>query len=132
MKSHKGVSPRNNSGNRQAVFLWGLIGLFICVAAIGWLPQPPSNEEMGGDLGRAYDWISAGFGRNGLWWTPAYLMGHSMSVFAVAFISQLCMTIFIFIGNLLAAIDNSILERYEIKSIVQVFDGFNTLQIFKR
>ena len=103
MKSSKGVSPRDKSERRQAVFLWGLIGLFICVAAIGWLPQSPSNEEMGGDLGRAYDWISAGFGRNGLWWTPAYLMGHSMSVFAVAFISQLFMTIFIFLGNLFHA-----------------------------
>jgi protein-tyrosine phosphatase len=30
----------------------------------------------------------------------------------------------IFIGNLLAAIDDSILDKYEIKSIVQVFDGF--------
>ena len=103
MKRSEGVSSRDSSGRRQVVFLWGLIGLFVCVAAIGWLPQPPSNEEMGGDLGRVSDWLTAGFTKNGLWWTPAYLMGHSMSVFAVACVSQFFMTAFICLGTLLNA-----------------------------
>ena len=91
-KHTKGVKP-----------LWALVGLFVLAAAIGWLPQPPSHEEMFGDTGRTFDWLSAGLKRNGLWWTPAYLMGHSMSVFAVAFISQFWMTIFTGFGYLLGA-----------------------------
>ena len=97
------MSAKFKRGESQGVYLWWLIGLFILLAAIGWIPQPPSHEEMFGDTGRTFDWLASGLNRNGLWWTPAYLMGHSLSVFAVAFFSQLFMTIFMWFGSLFHA-----------------------------
>ena len=97
------MSAKFKEGKNQGGYLWWVIGLFVLLAGLGWLPQPPSHEEMYGDTGRVFDWLASGLNRNGLWWTPAYLMGHSLSVFAVAFVSQLWMTIFIGLGILFGA-----------------------------
>ena len=99
-ESSKDVIVKSKVNWGQAKFLWCLIGLFILLAGLGWLPQPPSHEEMYGDTGRVFDWLDSGLKRNGFWWSPAYLMGHSLSVFAVAFVSQFFMTIFVYLGSL--------------------------------
>lgn len=95
--------PSSKNEKIRTYFLWCLVGLFILLAGFGWLPQAPSHEEMYGDTGRVFDWLNAGIQRNGFWWTPAYLMGHSLSVFAVAFVSQFFMTAFIGLGAILQA-----------------------------